>query len=236
MFGELLESRAKRRRNRAGTIASVTGHAVIMALAVVATRTPLIARGPVEHLVPLPVMAPPSPRPTAPAPAPRRAPSPTAPVAPAPPVAPIILDPRIVPVGIPPIDLTRSPGAEIEWRADGPVSPFDPGTRAHGTGLDDGIAFAANVEKPAIALPGSPPPRYPDILRRASVRGEVVIHVVIDTAGRADMTTVRVISSDHPLFTDAVLAALPRARFLPAETGGRRVPMWAVQSFVFEVR
>ena len=235
MFGELLESRAKRRRNRAGTIASVAGHAVIMALAVVATRTPLIARGPVEHLVPLPAMAPPSPRPSAPAPAPRRAPSPSAPVAPAPPVAPIILDPHIVPVGIPPIDMTRSP-TEFAWPSDGPASSSTPGTRAHGTGLDDGIAFAANVEKPAMALPGSPPPRYPDVLRRASVKGEVVIHVVIDTTGRADMTTVRVISSDHPLFTEAVLAALPRARFLPAETGGRKVPMWAVQSFVFEVR
>jgi hypothetical protein len=41
---------------------------------------------------------------------------------------------------------------------------------------------------------------------------------------------------DHRLFVEAVLASLPRARFLPAEAGGRKVRMWAVQSFVFEVR
>lgn len=232
MFVELLESRAKPVRNRAGAIASVVGHGVFIALAVAATRSPLIARGPTERVVALPVLNPPSPpRPSEPA-EPMRTPVLSTPGTSAPLMVAV---PVIVLPGIPPIDLTQAPATGIEWRSDG--RGLSPGitTRAPG-GSDDGIPFAPGVDKPAIALAGNPAPRYPEILRRANVRGEVVVQVVIDTTGRADMTTLRVMSSDHPLLTDAVLAVLPRARFLSAETGGRKVRMWAVQSFVFEVK
>ena len=107
---------------------------------------------------------------------------------------------------------------------------------SNGVTHGDGIPFAAGVEKPAMALGGNPVPLYPDILRRAGVRGEVTVEIVVDTTGVAQMATLRVITSAHPLLTDAVVAALKRARYLPAETGGRKVRMWVRQSFVFEVR
>ena len=232
MFGELLESRARRRRNRGGTVASVVGHAALIALAVLSTRSQLGARVPVERVIPLPVLNPPAPRPSDPAPVPVRAATTT----PAAPVMPIITMPDIVPTDIPPIDITRSSAIVIGSQFDGPPLSSGIGTPSAGRGSDDGIPFAPGVDKPAIALPGNPTPRYPDILRRANVRGEVVIQVVIDTTGRADMSSVRVMSSDHQLLTDAVLATLPRARFLSAESGGRKVRMWAVQSFVFETK
>jgi protein TonB len=143
--------------------------------------------------------------------------------------------PVIVPDEIPTIDLTRSAAAGIEF---GPrdAGAFNTGSGDPALGSGDGIPFAAGVDKPALALHGNPTPRYPDILRRANVGGEVVIQVVIDTTGRADVGTARVLSSDHELLTNAVLATLPAARFLPAESGGRKVRMWAVQSFVFEVK
>ena len=231
MFGELLESRAQRRRNRGGTVASVIGHTALIALAVMSTRTPLGARVPVERVVPLPVLNSPAPRPGDPAPA--RSPAPTAPVAPA---APIVTVPDIILPGIPPVDISRSPATVIGSQFDGSSLTTGLGTNAVAGGDEGGIPFAPGVDKPAIAMPGNPTPHYPEILRRASVRGEVVIQVVIDTTGRADMGSVRVLASDHQLLTDAVLAALPRARFLPAESSGRKVRMWAVQSFVFEVR
>ena len=232
MFGELLESRARRVRNRAGVMLSVTSHALFIALAVAATRKPLVARDPVERVFPLPVFPATSPAlPIDPTVArggePRRTVvRPLETLAPAPVVA--------LP-GIPPVDLTAPPATGVGWPSEGPRISTGVASPA---GSDGGaeIPFAAGVYKPAMALPGSPPPRYPDILRRARVRGDVVVQVVIDTTGRADMTTLRVLSSDHPLLTDAVMTALPRARFLPAEAGGRKVRMWAVQSFVFEVK
>jgi protein TonB len=229
MFGELLESRAKPVRNRGGAVASVVGHALMIGLAVVATRGQLNARRPVERVITLPVLhpAPRAPMETVPA----RSPTTSTPSLPG---APKFIFPDIILPGIPPIDVTQTSVPGIEWRSDRPGDPTGTATRTPG-GSGDGIPFAGGVDKPAIALAGNPSPRYPEILRRANVRGEVVVQIVIDTTGLADMATLRIVSSDHPLLTDAVVAALPRARFLPAETGGRKVRMWAVQSFVFDI-
>ena len=232
MFGELLESRAKPVRNRAGTIASIAGHAVLVALAVAATRSPLVARGPVEQIVTLPdLTATTEPRPIDAAGPVRRSAS-AAPTAPEPPAVSV---PVIALPGIPPVELAPMPSIVTGWSPESASRPSGVGAGAS-SGATDGIPLASGVDKPAMALAGNPSPRYPEVLRRARVRGQVVVQVVIDTTGRADMASLRIVSSDHPLLTDAVVAVLPRARFLPAESGGRKVRMWAVQSFVFEVR
>jgi protein TonB len=233
MFGELLESRAKRARNRTGAMISVTGHVALIALALMATRKSLSARGEGERVVTLPALPPASPpiEHRTQTVAPSRAP--TAPQLPAPLAMPVIA-PIEIATEIPGIDLSRIT-SDVAWN-DGDVARRPTFGAAAGATGDDGIAIAATVEKPAIALPGNPAPHYPDVLRRAGIRGEVVMQIVIDTTGRADMSTLRVLSSDHPLLTAAVEAALPRARFLPAESGGKKVRMWAVQSFVFEVK
>ena len=228
MFGELLESRAKPVRNRGGAVVSVVGHTVLIGLAVIATRGQLDARRPVEREIVLPILhlGPRLPEQTT-----QTRSSTTS--TPSPLTAPRFVFSDITLPGLPPIDLTGAHAPDVEWRSDRAGASGQ--TTPTSSGPGDGIPFAAGVDKPAIALAGNPSPRYPDVLRRASIRGEVVVQVVIDTTGTADMSTLRVVSSDHPLLTDAVVAVLPRARFLPAETGGRKVRMWAVQSFVFEI-
>ena len=228
MFGQLLESRAKRERHRAGIVVSIAGHGLFIALAVAATRTQLTATGPVERLVPLPVLNPPSPAPPAQPSQPSRRSTST----PSYPSLPI-LEPlgRIPLPDIPTFDSPGQPVVGIEWSTDRVGAPTI-GTTGKG-GSEAGIPFAPGVDKPAIAHAGNPSPRYPEILRRANVTGEVVVQVVVDTTGRADVSTLKVLSSGHPLLTESVLAILPRARFIPAETGGRKVRMWVVQSFVF---
>ena len=57
-----------------------------------------------------------------------------------------------------------------------------------------------------VAVPGQPAPRYPDMLRSANVEGEVLAQFVVDTTGRADMSTFKVLKSTHDLFTNAVKA------------------------------
>jgi protein TonB len=74
-------------------------------------------------------------------------------------------------------------------------------------------------------------PRYPESLRAAGVDGRVVVRFIIDTAGRVESTTV--LHSSHHLFTRAVLDVLPSMRLIPAEVGGRRVPMLAEMAFEF---
>jgi protein TonB len=61
----------------------------------------------------------------------------------------------------------------------------------------------------------------------------VLAQFVVDTAGRVETSTFKVISSDDPAFTVAVRDGLPSQRFLPAEVSGRKVKQLVQQPFVF---
>jgi protein TonB len=76
------------------------------------------------------------------------------------------------------------------------------------------------------------PPRYPDELRGVGLEGEVKAQFVVDTLGKADLSTFRVISSPHELFSKAVKAALPNMQYSPARLGGRKVRQVVVQPFL----
>lgn len=100
---------------------------------------------------------------------------------------------------------------------------------------DTAAYFALEVDKHVDLVPGSPGPSYPESLRHAKIEGEVVLRFVVDTAGRVDTSRVQLIRSDHRYFTDAVRAAMPRMRFLPAEKSGRKVRQWVEQPFNFHL-
>ena len=75
----------------------------------------------------------------------------------------------------------------------------------------------------------------PPALRAQGVGGLVVVRFVVDTAGRVDMRTFRVLSSDDTAFTRAVRATVARAEFLPALLDGRKVRQYVEQPFTFKV-
>jgi len=82
-------------------------------------------------------------------------------------------------------------------------------------------------------VPGSAPPRYPEILRSSGVEGQVIAEFVVDESGRAEQESIRFMRSDNPLFENAVKQALHRMRFVPAEIGGRKVRQLVLMPFVF---
>jgi TonB family protein len=93
--------------------------------------------------------------------------------------------------------------------------------------------FEFQVEKQVTTVPGSPQPKYPAMLKSANVEGEVLAQFVVDTTGRADMSTFKVLKSTHDLFTQSVRTALQEMRFVPAEIGGRKVMQMVQQPFTF---
>jgi len=108
------------------------------------------------------------------------------------------------------------------------------GNRGEGATAATGGTFRADqVEKQVSVVPGSPPPRYPEILRSAGVEGQVTALFVVDETGRAEEDSVRFVRSDNPLFENAVKQALHRMRFVPAEIGGRKVRQLVLMPFVF---
>jgi periplasmic protein TonB len=96
--------------------------------------------------------------------------------------------------------------------------------------------FEFQVEKPVVQAPGSAAPRYPEILKSAGVEGEVLAQFIVDTTGRAETGSFKVLKTSHELFALAVKNALPGMRFLPAEVGGKRVKQLVQQPFVFAIQ
>jgi protein TonB len=231
MLQQLLETQAAPQRKPLGTAVSVVLHVALAVAALRVTGRDAVALpGPVEVVV----------RPAAPRdePAPARRPPPTGALGAAPTRngPPVIVPPIQVPIDIPGVDLTAAPVTAADF-AD-TMSPRTRGTGTpDGTSLGDpsaGAPYASfDVEKVAATLPGSPAPSYPEMLKASGIEGEVLAQFVVDTAGRVEPRSFRVLQSSHDGFSNTVLVALPRMRFIPAEAGGRKVRMIVQQRFAF---
>ncbi len=104
--------------------------------------------------------------------------------------------------------LTDSPSAE------GPAPTVGEGA--------DSVYAEAEVDERAEPL-SLPRAEYPRILRRAGIEGRVVVEVVIDTLGRVEPGSPRVVSSSNPAFDEPALNAVREAAFRPARVRGRAV-------------
>jgi protein TonB len=69
----------------------------------------------------------------------------------------------------------------------------------------------------------APIPAYPERLRQAGVEGRVVLEAVVDSSGRVDETSIRVVLASHPGFVRPARDALIGTLFRPARVGGRPV-------------
>jgi TonB family protein len=78
-------------------------------------------------------------------------------------------------------------------------------------------------------------PVYPPELSARGKEGKVDATYVVDTTGRVDTTTIRVMQSDDPRFTESVRTALGEARFRPAKRAGKAVRQLVEQRFSFKV-
>ena len=98
-----------------------------------------------------------------------------------------------------------------------------------------GVYFEFQVENPVRELEGSCVPMYPDSLRATKTNGEVVAQFVVDTAGRPEAQTFKVLRSSHDLFSRAVRDAMACMGYTPATIRGRRVRQLVQQPFVFHL-
>jgi hypothetical protein len=72
--------------------------------------------------------------------------------------------------------------------------------------------------KPPVLTPGQIPPGV------IGAKGAVIkADVIIDTLGRADMKTFRIVESSHPWLSAHVKNAIPKWKYTPAELAGCRV-------------
>jgi protein TonB len=76
---------------------------------------------------------------------------------------------------------------------------------------------------------------YPSVLQDARIEGRVVVQFVVDTNGRADMSTVKIISATHDGFIEPTRKAIREFRFRPARMGDVKVRMLTQLPIVWEV-
>jgi TonB family protein len=101
---------------------------------------------------------------------------------------------------------------------------------------DTSAYYDFQVDQQADVKPPIVRARYHEALGADGIEGDVVAEWVVDTLGRGELSSFRVVSSSHRYFSDAVREALPRMRFLPAERGGKRVRQIVRQPFSFAIR
>ena len=95
--------------------------------------------------------------------------------------------------------------------------------------------FEFQVTKEAQQIPGTGTLHYPDALRSAHVNGEVLVQFVVDSSGKVELESFRVLKSNHELFTQAVKTFLSSMRFSPAQVQGKRVKQLVQWPFVFAI-
>ncbi|HEX4931963.1 MAG TPA: energy transducer TonB [Gemmatimonadaceae bacterium] len=239
MFNNLVESKRKKQRSPAGILASFVAHAVLITLVVVAggQAAEQFEKPKQEQVdfVEVKKDEPPPPKNEPPPP-----PPPDVVAAPPPPKGfQILTAPVEIPDVLPDIDLSKKVTDEADFSGKGVAGGTSKGVEGGKPQLvaagNDQPFFEFQVEKPVQALPGGSAPRYPDILRQAGVEGEVLAQFVVDTTGRAEMNSYKVLKTTHELFGNAVKQALPGMRFIPAEVGGRKVRQLVQQPFSFAI-
>jgi TonB family protein len=122
-----------------------------------------------------------------------------------------------IPTDIPPVDLQQR---------------FDPkdysgsgveGGRASGIVVSGNEVYAEALVEERPALLSAPPPVYPAHLRQAGIQGRVILPAVIDTTGRVEPASVRIMKSPNPGFDQPTKDWVQKALFRPARLQGRSV-------------
>ncbi|MBI1967803.1 MAG: energy transducer TonB [Gemmatimonadetes bacterium] len=140
-----------------------------------------------------------------------------------------VIAPTEIPTDIPPVNLNEQ---------------FDPRDYS-GTGVEGGLAtglvptgnqvfIESLVEERPERLSG-PPLVYPDLLRQAGIQGQVVVEAIIDTTGRVEANSVKIILSPHSGFDQSAKNMVLKSLYRPARVSGRAVRVLIRQPINFQI-
>jgi TonB family protein len=108
--------------------------------------------------------------------------------------------------------------------------PFGPPAR-----LGDSVFTMLQVDRMVERYEGTVAPAYPPRLSALGKEGRVDATFVVDAAGLVEMSSVEVLASDDPEFSESVRAALAEMRFRPATRAGQPVRQLVAQRFNFRI-
>ena len=229
MFTLLLENRGARRLGAQGLLSLFAHLGLGIGLVRAGTGGSQPPPRPVEVI---PIGFSPPLRPAAPRPPRSHTPNARAPTPP-PDAARVIVVPVEVPVGIPPVRVEEHP---LDLWALALSRPSSIGCLADCAPAKKGseILVEAELDQRAAVL-HQPVPVYPGSLREAGLAGRVELEFVIDTTGRVEPGSVRVLQSTHRGFEVSALRVILETRFSPGKLRGRRVRQLTRQAMSFQL-
>jgi TonB family protein len=228
MFETLLESRDHRHRPFGQTVTSVAVHAAIILVAVrevhVAPDAPPAAPDTSMIFIATPRAAPSIPRAVA-----------SAPMARADAMAPMVVPVIDIPRNLPAVTLAHQPfdPRAFTGHISEPGLPIGTAPAVDSSGLGGIVVTSAEADEPPrlLAAGSLRPPAGLE-----GVPGRVVLSFIVDTLGRAEPASVRVVSSTSPAFDQPARGMVLGSRFAPGRNGGRPVRVLVEQAVSFESR
>ena len=137
-----------------------------------------------------------------------------------------------IPTEIPPVDLTQKFNPE-DFTGKGVEGGIAAGI-VGGTGpvIEGEVFLAAELEdRPRII--SITEPKYPAVLESAGITGRVVFDFVVDTLGRVNRSSIKVVSSTNKAFEQPAVDALVTAVFAPGKVQGAPVQVLVRQAISF---
>ena len=122
-----------------------------------------------------------------------------------------VVIPAQIPTDIPPVDLQER------------FNPKDYSGGGVEGGLSGNEVYAEALVEERPVLLSAPDPVYPALLKQAGIQGRVILPAVIDTTGRVEPASVRIMRSPHPAFDQPTKDWVLKVLFRPARLHGRRV-------------
>jgi protein TonB len=242
MFDVLLASGAHLEIRPRWVTYSLTTHALVLTLAVLATQAALQAPRDLASEAAVMVFVPKPPPP----------PPPPEPVTPEPPPAAVVAEPppkgfqtvvalKEIPNVVPPVDLTERALDPRDFTGRGVEGGIATGV-VGGTGRVEtsvaggpGAIYEATTAddryEPAVVV-SQPVPRYPRALESLGLEGRVVVEFIVDTLGGVE-PSVRVLQSSHDQFEAAALETVRQSLFRAARLGGHPVRQRTRQAIRF---
>ena len=231
MFENLIESKRKQQKSLGQSITSVIVHILIIFGAVKATSGAAETLQKVIQDTTMVFLEPPK----APEPPPEQ-PPPEAVVAANPPPQgfQVVTPPADIPTEIPPVNLNEKFDPR-DFTGKGVEGGIGTGV-VGGTGpvLEGEVFLAAEVdETPQTA--GACSPEFPPVMKSAGIPGRVVMQFVVNTDGKVDPGSLKIMNSTHKAFEDPAKEAILKCPFKPGRSRGQPVRVLVQQAISFKL-
>jgi periplasmic protein TonB len=148
----------------------------------------------------------------------------------------LIVAPPLVPISIesPNPDPVWDPRRFDPYRVYLPVFPPIVVTGGSDSLVNRAYMEGSVDERPEVVTAFSP--EYPDLLRQAGIEGVVMVEAIVDTMGRAEPASIRVVQSSNQAFEPSARAAALRTIYRPGRVSGRPVRVLVQVPISFSIR